>query len=144
MSTPFLKIVLLGTGSYGRVWCKINWDGTRLSITGVEGPLRNGDCRGGCGQIVMSRPVVERTAKGWSQELIREFWDTWDRWHLNNMRAECEHQRERGETWKTHPSAECPDCGYRLGSAWLKEEMPASVIEFLKSLPDTDQKPAWI
>jgi hypothetical protein len=49
-------------------------------------------------------------------------------WHLNDMHAECEHQSARGETYQTHPGAACPDCDYRLGSAWLKREVPADVI----------------
>ncbi len=51
------------------------------------------------------------------------------KWHLNDMHAECEHQRARGETWKTHPSAKCPDCGYKLGHAWLFVELPAHIVE---------------
>ena len=34
-----------------------------------------------------------------------------------------------------------PDTGYRYGSAWLKEPLPQSVIDFLTSLPDTDRTP---
>jgi len=144
MIEKFEKIVRLGVGGYGNIFAKINWNGTRLSITGVEGPNINGNCQGSCGQIVMTRPVIEKPAKGWSQQLVREFWNAWDRWHLNDMKAECEHQSQRGETWETHPNAVCPDCGYSLGSAWLKEVVPQSVLEFFKSLPDTDKIPAWI
>lgn len=56
------------------------------------------------------------------------------KWHLNDMHAECEHQEARGETYATHPSAECPDCGYRLGSAWRERELPADVIAWARSL----------
>ena len=56
------------------------------------------------------------------------------KWHLNDMHAECEHQEARGETWATHPSAECPDCGYVLGSAWKRRELPAEVIAWAQSL----------
>lgn len=37
----------------------------------------------------------------------------------------------------------CPECGYRYGTAWMREEVPASVLEFLAALPDTDKQPAW-
>lgn len=38
----------------------------------------------------------------------------------------------------------CPVCGYKYGSAWLKEEVPADVIDWLFSLPDTKTTPAWV
>lgn len=38
----------------------------------------------------------------------------------------------------------CEVCGYRYGSAWLKEEVPAEVLAFLESLPETDKTPAWV
>jgi hypothetical protein len=34
-----------------------------------------------------------------------------------------------GETWTTHPSAVCPDCEYRLGSAWLYEALPDDILD---------------
>lgn len=55
------------------------------------------------------------------------------RWHLNDMHAECVHQEERGETYQTHPDAKCPDCGYALGSAWLKRELPPEVVEWART-----------
>ncbi len=38
----------------------------------------------------------------------------------------------------------CPVCGYKYGSAWLKQELPNEVEKFLQSLPDTDKEPAWV
>jgi len=35
-------------------------------------------------------------------------------------------------------------CGYKYGSEWKKEAVPADVLEFLRALPDTDVKPAWV
>jgi hypothetical protein len=81
------------------------------------------------------------------------------RWHLNGMRAECEHQRAKGIFHKPHPygSAEakactynlplfgcsvchlgepCTECGYKLGSAWLYEPIPQEVIDFVTSFGD--------
>lgn len=60
------------------------------------------------------------------------------KWHLNDMRAECEHQEARGETWQTHPEAKCPDCGYVLGSKWLKRELPADVITWAETFGGDD------
>lgn len=68
-----------------------------------------------------------------------------DRWHLNDMHAGCEHQRELG--WK--PAAfgtpeyvnrtdcvgkPCPTCGYRYGTAWLYEEIPSYVWDDLRRM----------
>lgn len=74
-----------------------------------------------CGQIV---------------DTIREFFPELApllKWHLNDMHAECEHQEARGETWTSHPSARCPDCGYILGSAWLKRELPPEIIRLVET-----------
>lgn len=145
------KTLRLGTvktwedGRWMSVYCKVQFEAGRLSISGVEGPLPGGNCLGSCGQIDMSlEPSKIKLATGWTRELLLRFLAVWKNWHLNDMTAECEHQRARGETWSTHPSAVCPDCGYKLGSAWLKREVPEDVISFLSSLPDADRKPAWV
>ncbi len=91
--------------------------------------------------------------------------EIWKRWHLNDIRAGCAHQRalkwedvripvadlpdnkisnrdERGilAIWvypKEHKDGlltkPCPECGYAYGSKWLFEEIPAEVIEEIKS-----------
>lgn len=64
------------------------------------------------------------------------------KYHLNDMHAECEHQESRGETYSTHPSAKCPDCGYVLGSAWTKRELPKDVIRWFESLEQLAEPPA--
>ena len=30
------------------------------------------------------------------------------------------------------------------GTAWLREDVPAVVLDWLRALPDTDQTPAWV
>lgn len=105
---------------------------------------------------------------------IRRMLEVWRRWHLNDMKAGCEHQRtekwderpidpskpastyvtlKAGQcgclsdykgwnmlTWitrKEHPagllSEACPVCGYKFGSMWLYEAIPAEVIAEIKS-----------
>jgi hypothetical protein len=184
------KTIRLGRGEYGDIFCRIEIEGDRLSVTGVEGPKRNGDALGSAGQIIMSFKEYDarghaelssiKPAPGWDAALIRRFFDTWDRWHMNDMKAGCEHQRaagwdqrpidpskpttaygkhflgQRQDSWNLlgwvrqdeHPEGlmcrPCPTCGYKYGTAWLREELPAEVVEFLRSLPDADQEPAWV
>ena len=38
----------------------------------------------------------------------------------------------------------CPTCGYKYGSEWRYEEVPAEMLGFLRALPDTDTTPAWV
>jgi hypothetical protein len=38
----------------------------------------------------------------------------------------------------------CSVCGYKYGSAWRKEDVPADVIKFIEALPDADLTPAWV
>lgn len=81
---PFTHVVLASPpGHTPRVFVTIQWkDGGNLSLTGVVGPWTNGDAAGSCGQCIDDvRPFNARLA------------DVWERWHLNDMRAGCEHQR---------------------------------------------------
>mgnify|MGYP003419988187 CR=1 FL=1 len=172
MNTPaFTHVVKVGTNAERHaVFAIIKWSGDgRLSITGVVGPRKNGDAYGSCGQCVDD-----------IRALNPELADVWERWHLNDMRAGCEHQRadkwdERPidpskptnvygrhcgpngpETWNMlawvrrneHPEGlmnePCPACGYRYGTAWLREDVPADVVQWLHDLPTSDDLPtAW-
>jgi len=93
--------------------------------------------------------------------------ELWRKYHLNDMRAGCEHQR--AENWNKvrinpaelptshankdeggimaicvkpseHPAGlltkPCQVCGYKYGTAWLKEELPADFEDTLNSLMD--------
>ena len=159
------KTIRLGEGPYGSIFCHIQFNAGKLSITGVEGPTRNGDARGGCGQIIMHEWEFTSYAPGWNPELVARFREVWDRWHRNDMQAGSPAQRAYLEA---HPITNRanhyerardslraaglnPDPGYihngkpySYGSAWLREEVPAGVIAFLESLPDTDITPAWV
>lgn len=75
-----------------------------------------------CGQIT-------DTLRDWFPELRPAM-----PWHLNDLHAECVHQEARGETYQTHPGAECQECGYRLGSAWTKRDLPKEVVALVEGL----------
>lgn len=240
------KVVRVGMAkqgsNLGSIFVKINFADGRLSMTGVIGPLRNGNALGGCGQIDMEfahrnpahndsryiKPIQPSDidfAPNWNAEKWLDLLDVWRKWHMNDCTAgspaqEQELEKHAGEfpgypkshfewavetltkvgpftVWcyddltpeqdaqywaaaltnkrfkrapkilatstkfETRAEAdkyaktiaaervaevrglEC-DNGYRYGSAWLKRDIPADVLEFLQSLPDTDVTPAWI
>jgi hypothetical protein len=135
----------MGKGHTRSTFVKVEWDGMRLSLIGVEGPMSNGDCEGACGQIDMYEWHFTLYAPGWDAESVKKLRDIWQRWHLNDMRAGCQHQREeerKGRKWAIRE--ECPDCHYRYGTQWLHETVPQDVIDWLFSRPDADRQPAWV
>ena len=167
----FTKIIRIGRDitmyhrpNNGNIFCKIQYKNGKLSISGVVGPNRHGGCSGSCGQIDMgwdhrdktlndprySEPLGPkdiRFAPGWTEERFYDFSDIWAKYHLNDMKAGCEHQRELGwekDGYEKHPSEPCPVCGYRYGTAWKTIQVPPEVLSFLVSLPDTDIIPAWV
>lgn len=165
MSKALNKVVRIGKGASGNVFCNIKFVDGRLSITGVEGPKRNGDCVGGCGQIDMHPWGITQYAPGWSPELEAQFREVWGAHHLNDMQAGSPAQRAFLKVNPitdrlNHYEASCaaleaadlnPDPNYlhngkpyRYGSAWLKMDVPAEVVAFLEALPDTDITPAWV
>ncbi len=135
-------------GRWASVYIRARFDGMRLSISGVVGPLPSGGALGSCGQI-------DETLRNWEHDSIRfcEDWsansfllllDLWQVYHLNDMKAGCKHQRALGWRWITHPSTPCPVCGYKLGSAWLYEDVPSWALDLLEGMPESDKVPAWV
>lgn len=165
------KTIRLGVkpGS-GNIYCKIEIKNGKLSISGVEGPQGNGNCLGSCGQIDMhlrdEQDSIE-LAPGWTKEMLARFFDVWKEWHLNDMQAGSPAQREwiaANPLDTTYPLSHfevyrdaLTDAGinpdpnyihngrpYAYGSAWLQQELPQDVIDFLATLPETDKQPAWV
>ena len=74
---------------------------------------------------------------------VRQLATLAERWHLNAMKAGCAHQDVVWEdsNYGRRPSlkltAPCPVTGYRYGTAWLAEPLPADVLvqvaEFIES-----------
>jgi hypothetical protein len=158
----FVKVCRIGKVDGHQTYIKISYQDGRLSITGVVGPMRNGDCRGSCGQIVMSGLNVTEYAPGWDAESVAKLTEFWNRWHLNEMRAGSPAQERflrenpvKAIYPESHYDVACkalaqaglnpdPETGYKYGTAWLREEVPADVLEWLASRPDTDHQPAWV
>lgn len=122
---------------------EIKYENGKLSLHGVIGPMESGNCRGSCGQC-LDKIKAGIPKAPWTREMVDKLYDIWSRWHLNDMRAGCEHQRALGWKGESFIAKPCPVCGYKYGTAWLKEEVPANVIKWLFSLPDSEIKPAWI
>jgi hypothetical protein len=132
------------TGRAMSVFVTVRFEDGRLSLTGVEGPTVSGNARGGCGQITIepfSREVIP--AKLWDRNQLAKLVAVWDKWHLNDIHAECEHQESVGLNWTNAPGNVCEICGYKLGHGWTRREVPEDVLTWLKELPSTDITPAW-
>ena len=162
----FKKTVRLGTtkigGRWASVFCRIEWDGARLSISGVEGPLPSGNCLGGCGQIDMHNPKIGNLAQGWTRAMLARFWQIWERWHLNDMNPGDVVQMgaiagAKAAGWKPEPGNAYESTrallgraglvvhdGYEYGTTWVHESVPEDVLQFLVGRPPLDRRPAWV
>ena len=90
---------ITGNKVSGNAFAKIEYDGKRLSISGVIAPLANGNCLGSAGQCVDEIREGIPTDE-WTPEMLKKFCDIWDKWHLNDLRPYCEHMKELG--WAEH------------------------------------------
>jgi hypothetical protein len=76
------------------------------------------------GQLDPSELTVTKYADGMTPAMLSGLINLHKRYHLNYMQAGCIHQNGAG--------TECP-AGYRYGSAWLVEELPAGFMDALRS-----------
>lgn len=89
-----VKIINPGKTEYGELFLRLELANGVFNCSGVEGPLADGNCKGSCGQCL---DALDRLiGKHLPNELVRQLGYVWRRWHLNNMRAGCEHQRKAG------------------------------------------------
>lgn len=156
----FSRQYRLGIHADGSVYVDVLWRDGRLSITGVIGPDARGDARGSCGQIVDHLRDDIKFAEGWDRETVDRLADIWERWHLNHCTAGTQRQEEHLRTlkgqfpgypmshyeWAKEELAKVglqPDDGYSYGSAWLHEEVPAEIIDWLANLPEGDKVSPW-
>jgi hypothetical protein len=150
------------------VFVKVEFTDGKLSITGVHGPMRNGNSYGSAGQIIMGFKEYDFRGyhtladlvpeQSWDAAMIRKLFDVWDRWHCNDMKAgtpaqEAYLRANPVNDALNHYDKACqaltaaglnPDNGYGYGSQWLREDVPADVLEWLQSLPATTRTPAWV
>jgi hypothetical protein len=147
------KILYIGDvltdGRYQKTFLKSKIKDGTLTISGVIGPQPSGNCAGSCGQIETTlydafAAHEIRFHQNFTPAMLSHLLDIWEKWHLNDMHAECEHQRALGWTYETHKGQECPTCGYKIGTEWKRVELPKDVITFMTSLPNSTVTPAWV
>lgn len=94
----FIRKVNPGFNSYGEsISIKVKFDGKRLSITGEEwkpGSREPSACGQICGHITDPESYLTRLNDGWTGAKFARLLEVWHRWHLNDMQAGCEHQRD--------------------------------------------------
>jgi hypothetical protein len=137
---PFRKVINPGKVNVGLVnpapvFCSIKWDGERLSISGVVGPTRNGNCSGGCGQILGDLLQLVSITDGWSYAMVHKLHELWDRWHLNDLRAGTPTQEAHlrslkvggAEPWLNFTSKGYPNGGDHY--AWAKHVLAEAGLQ---------------
>ena len=103
MNTPLKRTIEIGTMKDNpdqHVFIDIDFDGKRLSITG-DISNRSKTQLYACGQINMSiDPKKINYADPWNETRFTHFLAVWNRWHLNDMRAGCEHQERNWDKYR--------------------------------------------
>ena len=120
-----------GSDSAARAFARIVFEDGKLSICGVVGPTSDGNCRGSAGQC-REEIAAGTPAAGWNEEMLKKFSDIWKRWHLNNLKAACEHQRELG--WEAEAAQEVTVYYYQLTAEdrKKKDEAEKAALEALR------------
>lgn len=112
-------------------FAKIVFENGRLSICGVVGPTRNGNCKGSAGQCTEAIRSGE-PKQPWTREMVDKLCRIWDEWHLNDMRPYCPHQKALG--WRELAGKEVTLYHYRLTRDALRKQEKAKnlAIDALK------------
>lgn len=95
----------------------------KLSITGeIRTPNNRGIiCLGQCYDTMLEiYPNDERL-----QKIVA----IWKRWHLNDLKAGCIHQKHGDYSNPEISGQVCPETGYKYGTSYLLEELPEDVIQ---------------
>jgi hypothetical protein len=112
-------------------------DPLELSVQASQyGPYDHKDNPSASGQARESLSEITEPAPGWTLEEIAELRSLWERWHLNAMRAACAHMpTDARERWDRREVVVCDTgSGYKYGTSWLVEPLPAEVVERVRYL----------
>lgn len=78
---------------------------------------------------------VDQVAKAFPEiEDVQRLAALWQRYHLNGMKSGCVHQKTGSYDDKSISGQVCQ--GYKYGSAWLFEEIPAETLKEIKDICD--------
>ena len=108
-----------GSTRGARAFACIEYENGKLSICGVVGPTSDGNCRGSAGQC-REEIAAGTPAEGWTEDMLKMFSDIWKRWHLNDLKAACEHQRELG--WEAEAAQKVTVYHYQLTAEARKKK----------------------
>jgi hypothetical protein len=123
--TNIKKTLLVGRSARGGdVEIEVEYRDGRFSMSGKVWDRNRGDIESG-GQNLDHIKADIKTLLIPEAQLDRML-EIWQRWHLNDMQPGCEHQRAQAA--KPAISEPCPVCGYKYGTAWLKEDVPEDVL----------------
>lgn len=81
---------------------EIEFVGGNLSLHGVMGPFKSGNCKGNCGQCIDTICNLKhdyyknQLNKGWNKDMLEKLVKIWDEWHLNAMKAYSPAMKEAG------------------------------------------------
>ena len=168
------KILCIGQGTEGKIFveaCLYHRDDgfQRLGLSGVFGPMFNGDAKGAFGQIqddFFHEGIIQEYFDPWDEDSVKTLVSVWDEYHLNDMKAGSPRQ-ERYLDENNYRSLDYesrvevleiadlePDTRfeynygkglrpYRYGSAWLKAPLPSHILEWFNGLPETTLTYPW-
>lgn len=136
-----------------RIYLEIKYEDKKLSISGTIGENKYGYAYT-CGQIydTIDPRKVENTIEytsDWNKDYLVGLINIWQKYHLNDLNANCEHQDYMEWNYHTQSNREtykgerCPICGYSIGSKWLHRDIPESALEFLRFLPSYKLGTPW-
>jgi hypothetical protein len=112
-------------------------DPLELSVQASQyAPYDRKDNPSSSGQAREALAEVTEPAPGWTLEEIAELRAIWERWHLNTMRAACAHMpADARARWDRREAVVCDaGSGYKYGTSWLVEPIPAKVVERVRHL----------
>lgn len=147
MATSFIKTVnpafcQTDDTKQHRAFARIEYKDGNLSICGVIGPMKNGNAYGSIGQCC-EEIAAGTPAENWTEDMLKKFTDMWKRWHLNDMKAGCKHQRDLG--WDDEASQKVTVYHYQITNEARKKRIEAekAALEALRAdktfTPDAEQ-----